>query len=45
MRKTGTLAPMSDLYVPRIVDWLHTGPHVFPLSDRIVAAPVAALWS
>jgi len=21
---------MSDLYVPRIVDWLHTGPHVFP---------------
>jgi len=24
---------------------LHTGPHVFPLSDRIVAAPVCALWS
>jgi uncharacterized protein len=24
---------------------LHTGPHAFPVSDRIVAAPVAALWS
>lgn len=24
---------------------LHTGPHVFPISDRIVAAPVASLWS
>jgi hypothetical protein len=24
---------------------LHTGPHVFPLGDRIVAAPVSALWS
>jgi AAA domain len=23
----------------------HTGPHVFPLGDRIVAAPVSALWS
>jgi hypothetical protein len=24
---------------------LHTGPYVFPVSDRIVAAPVSALWS
>jgi uncharacterized protein len=24
---------------------LHTGPHVFPVSDRIIAAPVSALWS
>jgi len=24
---------------------LHTGPHVFPVSDRILAAPVSALWS
>jgi uncharacterized protein len=23
----------------------HTGPYVFPLGDRIVAAPVSALWS
>ncbi|MGH3274014.1 MAG: hypothetical protein ACRDNZ_06760, partial [Streptosporangiaceae bacterium] len=24
---------------------LHTGPHAFPLGDRIVAAPVSSLWS
>ena len=24
---------------------LHTGPHAFPVSDRIVAAPVSTLWS
>ena len=24
---------------------LHTGPRVFPVSDRIIAAPVSALWS
>jgi uncharacterized protein len=24
---------------------LHTGPHVFPLGDRLVAAPVSALWT
>jgi hypothetical protein len=23
----------------------HTGPHVFPLGDRIVAAPIGALWA
>jgi predicted AAA+ superfamily ATPase len=23
---------------------LHTGPYVFPLGDRLVAAPVSALW-
>jgi hypothetical protein len=44
MRETGTRAD-ERLYVPRIVDGLHTGSHVFPVSDRIVAAPVAALWS
>ena len=24
---------------------LHTGAHVFPLGDRLVAAPVSALWA
>ncbi len=24
---------------------LHTGPRVFPIEDRIIAAPVAAFWS
>jgi uncharacterized protein len=24
---------------------LHTGPYVFPITDRIVAAPVSALWT
>ena len=24
---------------------LHTGPYVFPVSDRIVAAPMSTLWS
>lgn len=33
----------GDSFVAGIV--LHTGPHAFPLSDRIVAAPVSALWS
>jgi hypothetical protein len=23
----------------------HAGPRVFPVSDRIIAAPVSALWS
>jgi hypothetical protein len=23
---------------------LHTGPHVYPLAERIVAAPIATLW-
>ena len=33
----------GDSFAAGIV--LHTGPYVFPLSDRIVAAPVSALWS
>jgi hypothetical protein len=33
----------GDAFAAGIV--LHTGPHVFPLGDRIVAAPVSALWS
>ncbi len=24
---------------------LHTGPHAFPLDDRIRAAPISSLWS
>lgn len=24
---------------------LHTGPHLFPLGDRIIAAPISALWT
>ncbi|HUY46416.1 MAG TPA: DUF4143 domain-containing protein [Streptosporangiaceae bacterium] len=34
---------VGDPFVAGIV--FHTGPHVFPLADRIVAAPVASLWS
>jgi predicted AAA+ superfamily ATPase len=33
----------GDAFAAGIV--LHTGPHVFPVSDRIVAAPVSAIWS
>jgi predicted AAA+ superfamily ATPase len=33
----------GDTFAAGIV--LHTGPHVFPISDRIIAAPVSALWS
>jgi predicted AAA+ superfamily ATPase len=33
----------GDAFAAGIV--LHTGPYVFPVSDRIVAAPVSALWS
>jgi predicted AAA+ superfamily ATPase len=33
----------GDVFAAGIV--LHTGPHVFPVSDRIIAAPVSALWS
>jgi hypothetical protein len=33
----------GDAFVAGLV--LHTGPHVFPLGDRITAAPVSALWS
>lgn len=24
---------------------LHTGPHTYPLGDRIVAAPIATVWA
>jgi predicted AAA+ superfamily ATPase len=34
---------VGDPFVAGIV--FHTGPHVFPLADRIVAAPVASIWS
>jgi predicted AAA+ superfamily ATPase len=33
----------GDAFAAGIV--LHTGPHAFPVSDRIVAAPVSTLWS
>jgi hypothetical protein len=33
----------GDAFAAGII--LHTGPHVFPVSDRIIAAPVSALWS
>ena len=33
----------GDAFATGII--MHTGPHVFPVSDRIVAAPVSALWS
>ena len=34
---------LGEHFVAGVV--LHTGPRVFPLDDRITAAPVAALWS
>ena len=33
----------GEAFVTGIV--LHTGPYVFPLGDRIIAAPVSSLWS
>jgi uncharacterized protein len=33
----------GDAFTAGII--LHTGPNVFPVSDRIIAAPVSALWS
>jgi len=33
----------GDAFTAGIV--LHTGPYAFPISDRIVAAPVSTLWS
>lgn len=33
---------IGDAFAAGIV--LHTGPYVFPLGDRLVAAPVSALW-
>jgi uncharacterized protein len=34
---------LGDQFTAGLV--LHTGRHTFPLGDRIVAAPIAALWS
>ncbi len=33
----------GDAFAAGII--LHAGPHVFPVSDRIIAAPVSALWA
>jgi predicted AAA+ superfamily ATPase len=33
----------GDAFAAGIV--LHTGPHVFPLGDRLIAAPVSSLWA
>ena len=43
LRETGTRDDTSDAFAAGIV--LHAGPHVFPVSDRLIAAPVSALWS
>jgi uncharacterized protein len=34
---------VGDAFAAGLV--LHTGPHVFPLGDRLTAAPVSALWT
>jgi hypothetical protein len=34
---------VGEPFVAGIV--FHAGPHVFPLGDRLVAAPVSALWT
>lgn len=34
---------LGDKFIGRIV--LHTGPHSYPLDAKIVAAPIATLWS
>jgi uncharacterized protein len=34
---------VGDAFLAGLV--VHTGPHVFPLGDRLIAAPVSALWS
>lgn len=34
---------VGDAFAAGLV--LHTGPYVFPLGDRLVAAPVSALWT
>jgi hypothetical protein len=33
----------GDAFAAGII--FHTGPHLFPVNDRIIAAPVSALWS
>jgi uncharacterized protein len=34
---------VGDAFAAGLV--LHTGPYVFPLGDRLVAAPVSVLWA
>ena len=34
---------LGDRFVGGVV--LHTGPHCLPLGERIVAAPICALWA
>ncbi|MGH3831167.1 MAG: ATP-binding protein [Pseudonocardiaceae bacterium] len=34
---------LGERFVTGVV--LHTGPRIFPLDDRIIAAPMAAIWS
>ena len=34
---------VGDAFATGII--LHTGPHIFPVGDRIIAAPVSVLWS
>ncbi|MGH3827660.1 MAG: ATP-binding protein, partial [Pseudonocardiaceae bacterium] len=34
---------LGERFIAGVV--LHTGPRIFPLDDRIIAAPVAAIWS
>jgi len=34
---------MGDRFIAGLV--LHTGPGTYPLGDRIVAAPIASIWS
>jgi hypothetical protein len=33
---------LGERFVAGVV--LHTGPHVYPLGDRIIAAPICTLW-
>jgi predicted AAA+ superfamily ATPase len=34
---------LGDAFAAGVV--LHTGPHVYPLDDRITAAPIASIWN
>ncbi|MGH3939104.1 MAG: hypothetical protein ACRDTG_10815 [Pseudonocardiaceae bacterium] len=45
MRDRAHLLANSWLFRRRALGVLHTGPRVFPLGDRIIAVPVATLWS
>ena len=44
MRQSGSLHVMD--YLPVVADVvLHTGPRTFLLGERLVAAPISALWA